>query len=133
VYFTGAAVAGWRQEDELQSSRLPHGKRFAKVGVGIRGTAPVTLRVPPAGEGSVSMTGWSLPGGANRESKVIWISQRIDGRCADAEWRMYPGGLEFRGPQCLRLIVEAGGRTAGVPFGLGRPCPGGRPFHLPSG
>jgi hypothetical protein len=117
VFFAGYGTPGWRQGAKLQASRWPEGGWFSKLGLGVRGTANVVLRVPRSRERSVRMEGWSDPG-----SPVITKQQTPNGPCPDQVWQMYPGGFVYSTRQCLVLEVEVGKQKARVPFGLGKAC-----------
>jgi hypothetical protein len=118
VYFSGYVTPGWRQGDRLQKARAPHGRWFSKVALGIRGNRPVRLKVVgAAARRSVTLTRWTP-----RAGRDLTVTQSLPDPCADATWRLYPGGFVFRRPRCVTLRVTVEGHAATVPFGLGRSC-----------
>jgi hypothetical protein len=119
VGFIGYPPAGERPGRELQSDRWGD-RRFAKLAVQVRGGGPVHFSVPASGRGSVELRGWD---GDVEPARRLLVEAPVTGDCSDFAWTAHPGGFLFDRPVCLRLRVESEGRSASVPFGLGRDCP----------
>jgi hypothetical protein len=116
VFFAGYWNPGWRQGAKLQAEPWPEGGWYSKLGLGVRGSAKVVLRVPRGRERTVRMD-WSRPA-----SPVIVTQQSASGPCPDQVWQMYPGGFVYSKRQCLLLEVDVDKKKARVPFGLGKAC-----------
>lgn len=116
VYFGRYAIRGWRQGDKLQASRWSKREWFSKVGLAVRGVAPIVLRVPRE-RGRLVRMNW-----AGQVAPVISIRQPTSGSCPDQRWRTYYGGFVYAQFQCLVLQVEVNARRSTVPFGLGKAC-----------
>jgi hypothetical protein len=117
VFFAGYGTPGWHQGAKLQAEPSPEGGWFSKLGLGVRGTADVVLRVPRGREQSVRMSAW-----AHAPAPVIVSQQSPSGPCPDQVWQTYPGGFVYSKRQCLVLEVAVGKQKARLPFGLGKAC-----------
>lgn len=119
AHFFGYDIPGWKQGDELQlAGNRGHGWTV-KQPLEIRGGEPVVLRVPPEARRSVDLVGWGDVGSGWRGgTDRITIDLGADELCQG----IWPGGFVITRKQCLHLQVAADGRTARVPFGLGRSC-----------
>ena len=74
------------------------------------------MRVPAEQADAVKIDGWGRTGVEPREAALVEPS------CPD-EWTSYPGGLVFRGRQCVRLQVDGPDEARGsVLIGLRRDC-----------
>jgi hypothetical protein len=111
------AIAYGPEGAELESARsggeLPW---FAKTGLVVRGDREVLVRVPAEQADVVKISGWGRTGVEAREAALVEPS-------CPGEWTSYPGGLVFRGRQCVRLEVEGPSEARGsVLIGLRRDC-----------
>ena len=117
AHFPGYVTRGWEQGDELQSDPRGNGDEFSKQALEIHGADLVVLQVPRKSRRSVDLTGWGSTTGRFR-SDSIRIELGDSGQCEG----IWPGGFYFKRDQCFKLNVKANGRTATVPFGLGKSC-----------
>lgn len=103
---------------ELESDRSGEGLPwFAKAALFVRGNHEVVVRIPAELADAVRIVGWGQDGGAPRDAALVRPAS-----CPD-DWTAYPGGLVFRGRQCVRLRVEGPGDAQGtVLVGLRRDC-----------
>jgi hypothetical protein len=88
---------------ELASDRFG-GERpwFAKTALFVRGNREVVVRVPGDLSDAVKIGGW---GEANDGEPSEAVLVQPTSACPE-DWTAYPGGLAFRGRQCVRLRVE---------------------------
>jgi hypothetical protein len=106
---------------ELPSAPQGDG-RFAKNGIQVMASGPVTLEVPPqAGDVTIDW-GFSAP----RPSKRVTLAPAGAGECGEYSWVVYPGGFHYERPHCLPLRLEVDGSEMIVPVGLGMDCIGVR-------
>jgi hypothetical protein len=112
-----ARPVGTVQGAALQTAAADDGRLSAKVGLYVRGTARVRLRVPGDVPASVGIS-WQ----SRRPARTVVVRQRLTGACAAAQWAGHPVALLFRGELCLPLLVAVGGHRQTVTFGLGRDC-----------
>ncbi|WP_283136598.1 hypothetical protein [Rhizohabitans arisaemae] len=95
---------------------------FHKSGLPVRIGARVELRVPPEQKSRLRIK-WGNPPAPSSEPGGLIV---VDG-CASpdpaAEWIVFAGGYEVRGPGCYPLDVTAGGRTERVRVAIGARCP----------
>ena len=117
VHFPGYVTPGWKQGDELQTDPRGKGGDFAKQALEVHGVELVVLQVPRNARRSIDLTGWGSTTGRFR-SDTVRIELGDSGQCEG----IWPGGFFFKRDRCLKLNVKADGRTAKVPFGLGRSC-----------
>ncbi len=107
---------------ELPST--PHGDgRFAKIGLQVQSTAPVTLTVPSSAADVTA--NWQF-GHADPPSKSVTVSPQGSGPCAEYSWFVFPGGFHYERSHCLALRLEVDGGETIVPVGLGKDCDGVR-------
>jgi hypothetical protein len=118
--YSGDRVAfGAPAGEEVQSDRfggpLPW---FAKLGLFVRGSGTVVVRVPEAQHEVVKISGWGGRAGDLRTDVLLEAAPA----CA-SDWTAYPGGLVFSGRRCVRLRVEGpGDATGSAVLGLRRDC-----------
>lgn len=116
VRFPGYGTKDLRVGEMLQVD--PRGKTdFSKLGLEVRGSAPVVLVVPRRSRRSVDLAGWGANTSGFRADRIT-IDLGSDGACHG----IWPGGFYFNQNQCLNLEVRTKHRTARMPFGLGRDC-----------
>jgi hypothetical protein len=100
----------------------PGWDRFAKAGIDVRAGTPVVLEVPKAWRRVYAL---EYAPGPHEVMRVGDGSVRVSVHsCAGllGAWNAYAGGYVVRRPQCVPLIVRAGGKSARVHIAIGRKC-----------
>jgi hypothetical protein len=101
--------------------REPARRLFAKTGLLVHAGASLTLRVA---DDAWAQIGWGSPGHPARSLEVP--------ACPGDGWLAFPGGYYVGSPQCLPIVVSAGGHVRRVTVGVGAACPGQSPPVPPS-
>lgn len=102
------------------------GRRFAKGGLFVRGgKCDVVVRIPDDADPSTEINGWGLGETTDLSAPQAYgRSVTIEARgCGRKKFSGGPGGIVFRGRECLMLEIQVGERTAVAPVGLRKRCP----------
>lgn len=100
--------------ERIETAPFPGGRRYAKLGLHVRGAQPVTLSV----DSPASITGWRASEDLTNE---VTLSQ--GSRCRGTGWHWFPGGLVVPKPgSCVDLSITVGNETRVIPFGLDKRC-----------
>ena len=117
VFFAGQGTPRWYQGADLRSSSLSIGPRtrWVKVGLHVEAGHAVTLRVPASFQSAYGLA-W-----VGRRDPVERFTPCLPD--SSGRWTFFAGGLAYRRPVCAPVLVQVGGRSHVIRFGLGMNCP----------
>jgi hypothetical protein len=126
VLLNRVVLVGYGTPERALGQELPSAPqgtgRFAKNGIQVLASGPVTLEVPPSAPDVTIDWGSTV----SNPSKGVTLDPYGGGPCGEYRWVVYPGGFHYERPHCLPLRLEVDGSEMIVPVGLGKDCVGVR-------